>query len=52
MNPKYHHAINHELSLLHISNELARLVELKKAELEYTIRFNLTEEEKKRIDEI
>jgi len=35
-----------------IANELARLVELKKIKLKHEIRFNLNEEEKKKIDDI
>ena len=35
-----------------IANELSSIVELKKIELKYTIRFNLTEQEKMEIDEV
>jgi len=38
-------------NLLRIANELASLVKLKKIELKHSIRFNLTKQEKKEIDE-
>lgn len=53
---KYNHLLNDNTLQkdeiqIGIANELASLVKLKKIELKHSIRFNLTEETKKEINE-